>query len=562
MNNPLDFHVLIDDYVRGVITPEDSQKLLDLIKQDPDVLKNLRSNMMADFLLAEKYALDRKICSPEDQNLSADDSDLLKEKEDLDILLAELVQYEKNAIPIKKEDLTDYSALRRKNRKILIRKILISTAVLLFITIGTWVSLQTLREEWKPKGMPLFKGIAKIAEMIDPVWENTNIHYKEGQSLGPDNLFLKSGKIRIQFTNGVSIIMNGPANLSLSDSMHTFCKEGDLTVFVPPEGSGFELLTPFTKIIDRGTEFAVRVDSAAIDLKVLRGKVDLFQGNTLLDSLFEGKDFSFSKSPLLRPAKPIDPNKWITFSAFRSNYEQTVQIKKEKEVRRTFELDRNPNLLVRFDFNDQKNGSVANRSARSTGIASALVLTETQSDPGDLPGKQSVKMDQPSALARFKVEGQYNNLTLFARVKIHQLRNEANVFFVSEEFQKEDGGFLWQISQDGQINFLITDQNARGKRYYESIPCYFPELNGTWSDFALVLNGKEQKIEMYLDGKQVSSEIWSHPIPLKVGNAILGNLDRARCKKNDRFLGGSFAEFTLFDRAFTAVEIKQHYKGE
>lgn len=445
MNNPLEQYILIDEYVRGTISPENSDLLLNQIRQNPDLLKILRANVLADFLLDEKYAFDRKTCLPGNVRDLVESEDQ-EQEEDFDLLLSELVEYEKNAIPIPKTEIIDHRSIRRKKRNVWIQKSLLGIAVLLFIVIGSWASWLRVCEEWAPEQTISFDGIAKIVEMIDPVWEHADLHYKEGQSLGPDNLFLKSGQIRLLFSNGITMILDGPVDLTLSDPMHTFCKEGKISVLVPPEGIGFELLTPFAKVVDRGTEFALRIEKDAMDLKVLQGKIDLYQGPTLLDSLVDGKDFFISKSIALRSASPIDPEKWITSTSFHSMYEKSVRIRKEKDLRRTVELNSNPNLLARFDFNDVGSGSIPNRSARNAGLSSEAKLMGTRTDIGDLPDKKSVKIDSSSSNATFKISGQYNNLTLFARVKIHRLRNEANVFFVSEQFQKEDGGFIWQIA--------------------------------------------------------------------------------------------------------------------
>src|SRR6185295_5843199 len=87
---------------------------------------------------------------------------------------------------------------------------------------------------------------------------------------------LKSGRAELLFRNGVTAIIEGPAVFEVRDEMRMHVTFGKCSVHVVPGAEGFSVETPLTKIVDRGTRFAVDVDEAGeTEVQVVEGKAEV-----------------------------------------------------------------------------------------------------------------------------------------------------------------------------------------------------------------------------------------------------------------------------------------------
>ena len=107
--------------------------------------------------------------------------------------------------------------------------------------------------------------------------------YGAGESLRVGDPFaplreyaLKSGRAELRFRNGVTAIVEGPAAFEVRDEMRLHVTYGKCSVHVVPGAEGFAVETPLTKIVDRGTRFAVDVDEAGeTEVQVVEGKAEV-----------------------------------------------------------------------------------------------------------------------------------------------------------------------------------------------------------------------------------------------------------------------------------------------
>jgi len=98
-----------------------------------------------------------------------------------------------------------------------------------------------------------------------------------GDPLDPaQDYALKSGRAELRFRNGVTAIVEGPAVFRVRDEMHLHVTYGKCSVTVAHGAEGFAVETPLTKIVDRGTRFAVDVDDAGeTEVQVVEGKAEV-----------------------------------------------------------------------------------------------------------------------------------------------------------------------------------------------------------------------------------------------------------------------------------------------
>src|SRR5207245_1961013 len=77
---------------------------------------------------------------------------------------------------------------------------------------------------------------------------------------------------------GATVILEGPADFRLISADKAYCTRGKLRVTVPSQAQGFMVGSPTMDLIDRGTEFGMRVDPAApTEVHVFQGKVELYE---------------------------------------------------------------------------------------------------------------------------------------------------------------------------------------------------------------------------------------------------------------------------------------------
>src|SRR5262249_50184338 len=87
-------------------------------------------------------------------------------------------------------------------------------------------------------------------------------------------LRLRSGRVSLAFYNGVSLAVEGPADLDLLAADRVFCRQGKLRTRVPPGAEGFTVLTPRGEVVDLGAKLGLNQEpDGAARLMVFEGQV-------------------------------------------------------------------------------------------------------------------------------------------------------------------------------------------------------------------------------------------------------------------------------------------------
>lgn len=90
---------------------------------------------------------------------------------------------------------------------------------------------------------------------------------------------LKRGIIKLQYDDGVDVLIEGPASFEIERS-GIFLEYGRLYGRVSEKGLGFRVETPTSQFIDQGTEFGIQaVMDGTSELHVIKGKVQFFAGS-------------------------------------------------------------------------------------------------------------------------------------------------------------------------------------------------------------------------------------------------------------------------------------------
>lgn len=117
--------------------------------------------------------------------------------------------------------------------------------------------------------------VATLSGIVDCVWSDDFAVKPYASSLvSGDVLALSEGIAQITFESGAKVVVEGPCDFKIVDAMSSELEFGKLAALAPDSASGFEVLTPSSRVIDIGTEFGVSVDSlGASDIHVFKGEV-------------------------------------------------------------------------------------------------------------------------------------------------------------------------------------------------------------------------------------------------------------------------------------------------
>ena len=120
------------------------------------------------------------------------------------------------------------------------------------------------------------QGFAVVIQLAGAEWEpGDGRRPSEGDLLGAGRLVLRSGRVTLGLLNGVTLTLEGPADLELLSIDRVHCRGGKLRTRVPRGAEGFTVSTPGSVVVDLGTEFGLNV---AVDgkthLMVFKGEAE------------------------------------------------------------------------------------------------------------------------------------------------------------------------------------------------------------------------------------------------------------------------------------------------
>jgi len=117
--------------------------------------------------------------------------------------------------------------------------------------------------------------VATLTGTLNARWDSAAL--REGMRLSTQSrpLWLREGMAAIQFDNGSTVVLEGPAEFSILTDDQVQLRHGRLYASVPGPAVGFTVSTPYSKIIDLGTEFGVKTDPDGMEVHVMAGKTML-----------------------------------------------------------------------------------------------------------------------------------------------------------------------------------------------------------------------------------------------------------------------------------------------
>lgn len=131
------------------------------------------------------------------------------------------------------------------------------------------------RRAIEPANQPQYA--ARLSRALDCVWDADDPKLKAGTRLEENRrLNLQKGLAELSFSNGTTVILQGPAMLNIASDTRIKLFSGKLVATVPKRAVGFSVETPEALIIDLGTEFGAAAGAnGPTEVEVFQGRVEV-----------------------------------------------------------------------------------------------------------------------------------------------------------------------------------------------------------------------------------------------------------------------------------------------
>jgi hypothetical protein len=412
---------------------------------------------------------------------------------------------------------------------------------------------------------PTDDSVAVLLQAPGAIWDKTDMPLRVGAPLRPGWLHLSAGAAQIEFYSGATVILQGPADFELVSQTRANCTRGILRATVPPQAQGFSIGAPHLDLVDRGTEFGMKVgDGATTEVQVFQGKVDLYdpgrEAGPPKQALTTGQGVRVDGQNVPHAVVPT-PAEFPTAQDLTGQTERAFRQRQATWAEASAGLRRDPSLAVYFPFEAAQpwtrtlTDQAANRKNPKDGAIVGCGWTD-----GRWPGKRGLEFKQVSDRVRLTVPGQLDSVSLAAWVRVDALPNQNNSLFMADKWST--GQFHWQIGRDGTLILGIRYPPDTTNAHYRAIGAFTPDRLGQWTFLAVVYDRDGGRVTHYLDGLPVAREAILEDIALRIGNAELGNWNNGTFKGKDliRYLSGCMDEFMLFTRALDDADIARLYQ--
>jgi hypothetical protein len=406
--------------------------------------------------------------------------------------------------------------------------------------------------------------VAVLLQTHKAEWDKSDVPTHPGAPLPPGRLRLKSGYAHIEFYSGAVVILEGPADFQLISRTEAFCARGKLRATVPGHAQGFTIGSPKLDLVDRGTEFGLRVDgNQRTEIQVFEGKVELYAAGSdrtapVAKPLTTGKGLRIDD---VGAVDEIESNSasFLTAQELAARSQKEIQLRQQVWQAASQALRQDAQLLVYYTFQPEHSWSrtlpdqALDRQPRDGAIVGCTWTT------GRWPGKSGLEFKSVSDRVRLQVPGEMESVTLMAWVRVDALPNGNNSLMMSDGWN--EGALHWQIGDTGTL-ILGVRGPAAGKvnAHYHAPNVFTADRLKHWTHLATVYDAKLGNVTHYVNGQPAEPVEIAVKVPLRVGTAEIGNWNSsAGAKQPIRYFTGCIDEFALFSRPWSGPEIEKFF---
>jgi hypothetical protein len=402
---------------------------------------------------------------------------------------------------------------------------------------------------------PSYEGCAVLARVLDARWEG--VAPAVGSALPKGRLAIESGVVQVEFFSGARVILEGPADFELVSTNEALCRHGKLRAFVPPQAQGFTIRTAGMTLVDRGTEFGLRLDrSGDAEVHVFQGRVELYSQSARED-LPVGRALRINKAGAVQPIAS-DPEAFVTLSDLNLRSAEAARTRFARWGGASSQLRQDPRVAVYYSFEDAAEWSRELRSQRAERSPLDGAIIGARWAEGRWPGKKALEFKSPGDRVRFQDAGEYESLTLMTWVRVDGIDRPFNGLMLTDGWTS--GSVHWQITQAGAVRLGIHGDKQSFD--YDTPVIFEPAQLGRWINLCTVYDRDAREVTHYVDGRPLRKLPLKFDTQLRLGAVELGNWG-VPLKENTysiRNLNGRMDEFALFGKALGADEIRRLYE--
>ena len=433
------------------------------------------------------------------------------------------------------------------------RRLIFGLVTAAMLVVGISLALFTKRGE--TPGLS-YEGCAVLTKSLETRWEGSGPAV--GSVLPKGRLAFESGVIQVEFFSGARVILEGPADFELVSNNEGLCRHGKLRAFVPPQAQGFTIRTAGLKLVDRGTEFGLRLDrSGDAEVHVFQGRVEIHSQGTRSD-LSVGRALHIDPAGTLRPIEAADPEAFVTLSDLTLRSAEAAKSRYARWSGASDRLRLDPRVAVYYSFEDAPDWSRELRSQRSERSPLDGAIIGCRWAEGRWQGKKALEFKCPGDRVRFQDAGEYESLTLMAWVRVDALDRPFSGLMLTDGWTS--GSVHWQITQHGTLRLGIHGDKQSND--YDTPVLFTSGQFGRWIHLCTVYNRDAREVLHYVDGRLANRLPLKFDTQLRLGAVELGNWG-VPLQGNVyavRNLNGRMDEFALFGKALGADEIRELYQ--
>ncbi|MBI3858469.1 MAG: FecR domain-containing protein [Planctomycetes bacterium] len=397
-----------------------------------------------------------------------------------------------------------------------------------------------------------YEGCAVLTRALDARWEGSPT--APGSVLPKRRLALSSGSIQVEFFSGARVILEGPADFELVSANEGFCRHGKLRAFVPPQAQGFTIRSAAIRLVDRGTEFGLRVDRNG------EAEVHVFQGRVELHSTGASQDLAVGRAVRIDPAGAArsidaDPEAFLTLSELNLRSAEEAKGRYERWGASSDRLRRDPRIAVYYSFEDAPAWSRELRCQRAERSPLDGAIIGARWTEGRWLGKKALEFKCPGDRVRFQDAGEYESLTLMTWVRVDGLDRPFSGLMLTDGWTS--GSVHWQITEKGLLRLGIHGEKQAFD--YDTALVFEPAQFGRWVHLCTVYDRPGREVLHYVDGRLVRRIPLRFDTLLRLGNVELGNwgVPLQGTSYAIRHLNGRMDEFALFGQALREEEVRE-----
>lgn len=442
-------------------------------------------------------------------------------------------------------------------------------AGIVFAALTTWWVIRPQPEGTEPPALtntppsPEHRQVAIVMQAVDAEWPDAGYQAQDRVPAGP--IVLKSGLVRLQFLNGATVVMQGPAALDLKSESLAVVRSGLVTANVPPVAEGFTLVAEGWRAVDRGTVFGIDArQPGKAEVHVLQGKVDMYRagGDALEDSLTVGQTLLLTENTMQKQA--ASSTRYPTEDEVLTRATNRAAMRLDAWKQHSDSLAADPSLLLYLDFEkaDVEKGILTNRALKANADSSGTLIGGEWTE-GRWPGKRAVAFQRAGEVIRLSLRQTATASTFVMSVRFDPVSPNTQTLLLSPVVGP--GQIYWLLSGHSQIDhgngmiFIKTPAAGGGDLHFASGRGFGHQERGRWQMVAVVHDPDRQEVRHYVNGIRTATVKLADKTPLDLGQLAIGNWGYDG-KVPNNFVG-RMDEVAVFARALEDADIRRLQHG-